>query len=124
MATDSHNSEHHGGATVKVYLAVFTALCVFTALSFVVNLAEHTMGFGAALGMAIILLVAVCKATLVTMYFMHVKWDWGKLFFMIVPAFILGAMLVFVLMPDMVLAWHKGEPRETTSSPAVPGHPH
>jgi hypothetical protein len=36
---------------------------------------------------------------------MHLKFDWGKLYFMIVPAFILGAMLAFVLLPDIVLAW-------------------
>jgi caa(3)-type oxidase subunit IV len=106
MANDSHNPEHHGGATVNVYLVVFLALCIFTALSFVVNLAEHTMGFGVLLGMAIILIVAVCKATLVAMYFMHVKWDWGKLFFIIIPVCILAVLMMVVLLPDMVVAWH------------------
>ena len=106
MATESHPPEHHGGATVNVYMAVFLALCIFTALSFVVNLAEHTMGFGAILGMAIILIIAVCKATLVTMFFMHVKWDWGKLFFIIVPVVILAIMMMVVLLPDIVVAWH------------------
>ena len=36
---------------------------------------------------------------------MHLKVDWGKLYFMIFPAFILGAMMMFVLMPDIVIAW-------------------
>ena len=37
---------------------------------------------------------------------MHLKYDWGKLYFLIVPAFILGAMMMIVLLPDIVLAWH------------------
>ncbi len=31
--------------------------------------------------------------------------DWRKLYFMIFPAFILGAMMMMVFLPDMVLAW-------------------
>jgi cytochrome c oxidase subunit 4 len=54
---------------------------------------------------ALILGVAVVKATLVGMYFMHLKLDWGRLYFLIVPAFILGTMMMIVLMPDIVLGW-------------------
>ncbi len=108
---DSHEAPAHAhgahhGPTFNIYLTVFVALCFFTAMSFVVNLAEHTMGFGALLGMAIIMLVAVCKATLVTMYFMHVKYDWSKLFFIIIPVVILAIMMMIVLMPDIVVGWH------------------
>ncbi len=101
---DEHSPEHHGGANVKLYMTVFLALCIFTALSFVVNLFEPVIGIS--VGVAIILLVAVCKATLVTMFFMHVKWDWGKLFFIIIPVVILAIMMMVVLLPDQVVAWH------------------
>jgi hypothetical protein len=37
---------------------------------------------------------------------MHLKFEWGKLYFMIVPAFILGLMMMLVLLPDTVIAWH------------------
>ena len=99
------HGEHHG-PSLRIYLTVFVALCVFTALSFIVNVAEHTMGFGAIIGMFIILLVAVCKATLVTMYFMHLKYDWSKVFFIMVPVVILAVMMMIVLMPDTVVGWH------------------
>jgi hypothetical protein len=36
---------------------------------------------------------------------MHLKWDWGRLYFMIIPAMILAPMLVFALLPDIVLYW-------------------
>jgi cytochrome c oxidase subunit 4 len=89
---------------MKAYLGVFVALCVFTAASFVVNQMFH----GAAkTAMLIILVVAVCKATLVCMYFMHLKWDWGRLYFVIVPVAIMAAMMMVVLLPDIVLGWHE-----------------
>ena len=53
----------------------------------------------------IILGVAVVKAALVGYIFMHLVSDWRKLYFMIFPAFILGAMMMIVLLPDIVLAW-------------------
>jgi cytochrome c oxidase subunit 4 len=56
-------------------------------------------------GLVIILGVAVIKATLVGLYFMHLVVDWAKLYFLIFPTFILAAMFITVLMPDIVLAW-------------------
>ena len=92
----------HHGPTLPVYLAIAAALSVFTAVSFIVSAAgyAHTMG-----GLTIILGVAVCKATLVGMFFMHLKYDWFKLYFMIIPVFILAVMMMLVLMPDTVVAW-------------------
>ena len=52
------------------------------------------------------MVVAVVKSLLVALYFMHLKYDWRKVGFFIVPALILGAMWYFVFMPDIVLAWH------------------
>ncbi len=99
--SDPHENEGHHGPNVRAYLMVFGALAVCTALSFLVN---------AALGQnvrsaSIIMVVAVIKAVLVAMIFMHLKWDWGRLYFLIFPAFILGTMMVIVLLPDVVFAW-------------------
>jgi caa(3)-type oxidase subunit IV len=100
---ESHGAEgHHSDSGVTVYLVIFAALAVFTAVSFLVNqlVPSKTAQF------VIILGVAVCKAVLVAMFFMHLKWDWGRLYFMIFPVLILGTMMVIVLLPDIVLAWH------------------
>jgi cytochrome c oxidase subunit IV len=102
LMTELHNAEAHGEHPdpTKAYLVVFGSLSVFTAVSFVVYelLPKH-------ISFIIILAVAVIKATLVGMYFMHLKWDWAKLYFLIIPAFILGIMMMFVFLPDGVLAW-------------------
>jgi len=47
------------------------------------------------------MLVAVCKAVLVALFFMHLKFDWFKVYVMIVPAVILGTVLICTLLPDV-----------------------
>jgi caa(3)-type oxidase subunit IV len=99
IGSDSH--EAHGGS-FATYMVVFAALTVFTAISFEVNRIYPPPHFQ---GAAIILGVAVVKAFLVALIFMHLKWDWSRLYFLIIPAFILGFVMIIVLMPDMVLSW-------------------
>lgn len=118
---ESHGTEGHGSG-VNMYYVVFAALCVFTIISFIVNGAVRAdpPALTKEAGFTIILGVAVCKAFLVGLIFMHLKWDWGRLYFMIIPAMILGALLIAVLMPDIVLGWKM----ETTPVPEVSQVPH
>jgi caa(3)-type oxidase subunit IV len=110
---DTEHEHGPGAPSVRLFLIVGIALAVFTAVSFIMNSIVRAQTDEAAhqtwtvIAFVVILGVAIVKATCVGTYFMHLKWDWRKVLFMIIPAFILGAMLVFVLMPDMVLAWHK-----------------
>jgi caa(3)-type oxidase subunit IV len=98
---DEH-AEAHAGPDFALYLKVFGALVVCTALSF---LANWLLGQNAS-SMAIIMVVAVIKAVLVVMIFMHLKFDWSKLYFIVIPVLILAVMMMIVLLPDIVLAWH------------------
>jgi len=100
--SENHGAAEHHGPTLRIYLVIFGALCVFTLVSFLVN---AILGIGSHAGMAIIMAVAVCKATLVGMFFMHLKYEWMKLYFLIVPVAILGVMMMIVLMPDGVAGW-------------------
>ena len=88
------------GRMVRLYLTVFVALFL-TPASFVANYAAseeiHWISQGASF--VIVLGVAVVKAALVG-YVMHLMADWRKLYFMIFPAFILGAMMMFVFLPE------------------------
>jgi caa(3)-type oxidase subunit IV len=97
--TEAH--EHHEHPN---YLAVFGVLIVLTAVSFftVSPFWLNTMGHRS--GPMVVMIVGVIKATLVAMYFMHLKYDWFKLYYMIVPALILGTFLVCALLPDMVFS--------------------
>jgi caa(3)-type oxidase subunit IV len=98
--------DDHAGATVIAYLVVFGALAVFTLVSFVANAVANAYPDFRFMSFVIILGVAVVKAVLVALIFMHLKFDWRKLYFVIVPVMILATMMIIVFLPDMVLAWH------------------
>jgi caa(3)-type oxidase subunit IV len=104
-----HGSDAHAGPKVRAYLVVFGALAIFTLVSFLANYAAHPEQAWITTNQAftIILLVAIIKAILVAMFFMHLKWDWTRVYFMIVPVLILGTMMMIVLLPDIVLAWNR-----------------
>ena len=103
--SDSHEHDNHHGPGFKAYMVVFVALSVFTLVSFVVNSQVRAGHLTSHMGFTLIMAVAVIKAVLVGTYFMHLIVDWGKLYFMIFPTFILAAMFIVVLLPDIVLGW-------------------
>lgn len=109
---DLHGAEAHHGPTAKTYTVIFIALCVFTTVSFGINAALHPGNPAYMFGVFVIVLAAICKAFLVGLIFMHLRYDWDLLYFLIIPALILGVMMMIVLMPDIVLAWQPPSPGE------------
>lgn len=107
--TSSHSSaDAHGHApNVAAYWKVFGALLICTLASFVANYAARDGDITVLTSFIIILAVACVKAVLVGAVFMHLTYDWGKVYIMIVPALVLGPLLVIVLLPDIVLAWRE-----------------
>ena len=70
MATHSHShAEGHGNA-VRTYSVVLTALLVLT----VITVAASRVDFGS-LNVTIALAIATVKASLVALYFMHLRYD-------------------------------------------------
>jgi cytochrome c oxidase subunit 4 len=69
---DGHATEefHPHVTPLWIYLATWGALMVLTALTYYAS----TLDLGAA-NLAIALLVATTKATLVALFFMHLRWD-------------------------------------------------
>jgi cytochrome c oxidase subunit IV len=108
MADTQHHDEHHGNV-FQAYMIVAVILSVATATSFLFNWLARPVADGGAevigrfVAFALILTVAIVKATLVGMYFMHLKWDWKLLYFLIIPVFIMGTMMMVVLLPDIFL---------------------
>lgn len=121
MADTHHHGADHG-PNIKVYLTIALALGGFTIVSFVCNSMVRSGSMSAMAAFVIILAVAIVKATLVGLYFMHLKYEWAKLYFMIAPVFILGTMMMIVLLPDIVLAWHN-EPFLDGKQPGVTAKP-
>lgn len=95
--------EHeHAGPSFQAYMIVFGALCVCTTISFIVS---EIMGHNHT-SAGIIMAVAVVKAVLVAGIFMHLKFDFGKLYCIILPVCVVTVMMVIILSIDIVLAWH------------------
>lgn len=103
----THDASHD--LRVKAYFTVFVALSIFTAVSFLANEAVRQGWIGVQTSFIIIIGVAVIKACLVGLIFMHLNFDWGKVYFIIVPIFILAVMMILVFMPDIVIAWQPGQ---------------
>jgi caa(3)-type oxidase subunit IV len=103
----THDASHD--MRVKAYFSVFIALSVFTLVSFLANEAVRQGWIGATTSFVIILGVAIIKAFLVGLIFMHLNFDWNRVYFIIVPISILGVMMMLVFLPDIVIAWQNSQ---------------
>jgi len=94
-------SETKAHTTVKGYLLVFFWLCVFTAIEIGVTYIDMSRS------LLVIFLIgtAIIKAILVAMYFMHLKFERGLIYFMVVFPCLIAAMFVLGLFPDIVIGY-------------------
>ena len=93
MATAEHHDDHHGishVASVKVLLGTGGTLLLLT----LVTVAATKVDFGTSINLAIAMLIAVVKATLVVLFFMHLKYD--KIFHSVVFLSAILAASLFV----------------------------
>jgi cytochrome c oxidase subunit 4 len=112
-------TDKHESPSDKMYLAVFGALAVLTAISFLVS--ENVPS--KLLTILIVMGMATLKASLVAAYFMHLKFDWSKVKVMIIPALVLSAVLVCALLPDIAFALKDAGTRTApASTPAAGQH--
>lgn len=83
--------------SLRIYLAVFAALLVLTALT--VWAAFNDLG---RFNIGVALLIAVVKAMLVILYFMHVRYSPGLTKLVVAGGFFWLAVLIVFTMSDMV----------------------
>ena len=93
---DSHDAHHGLGhvVPVKILLATFGALMVFT----IATVAATKVNFGYTFNLAIAMAIAAVKATIVVLFFMHLRWD--KRFHSVV---LIGGLLAAVLFVGFAL---------------------
>jgi len=89
------------------YMAVFYALAVLTALE--IGVAYMKVLPLLVMGLALIIL-ALVKAFLVGMYFMHLKFEKRTLGIIALTPLILCTLLIIALLPDLTGATRKPEP--------------
>ncbi len=92
-AHDDHHDDHHGishVASVKVLLGTGGSLLFLT----VVTVLATKVDFGSSMNLALAMFIAVIKATLVILFFMHLKYD--KIFHTVVFLSAILAAALFV----------------------------
>ena len=108
----SHGGHEAGHGGVGKYIAVFFALCGLTAISvfvgsFMPGLRRDAPGIMWGAMMA----VSCAKASLVILFFMHLKWEANWKYVLTVPASIMSLFLMLMLIPDIGLRtrWYSEE---------------
>ena len=97
------------------YMAIFWYLAILTIIELAViylPLAKFTIG-------ALLCALALGKATLVAMYFMHLRFETRTLGLVAVTPLVIATLLVFVLLPDGFAVVHQTvEKKAAATEPA------
>lgn len=131
MSQSTHDSEHaHHGPTVKMYVAIFLALCVLT----VVTVLAARLDFAKILGNqqmgdlvnnVVALGIAFTKASLVVLFFMHVKYEDKLVGLAVISGVVWMAFLIFITATDYLTrtsAWHEFNPPAIQQQASPPSH--
>ena len=102
------------------YLKVFGALLVFTVMEYAYARFLPLPFLYLVLGL---MTMAIIKATLVGMYFMHLKFEGRWIYMILVPVGFLAVVVVVGLMPDMVLHEHADRGPAGIAAPEVVNPP-
>jgi cytochrome c oxidase subunit IV len=108
-------AEHHQGpryGSIWVWLAVLTVVEVLVAAYIVEQLPKVILLVG----------LALTKAALVALYFMHLRFEKGILMLIAFTPLIICSFLVFMLMPDLGAVEHKSEVRSEQTGGHSGGH--
>ena len=90
---------------VKIYFAIFAALMVLTAVT--VRVASVDLGV---LNTIVALGIAVTKATLVVLFFMHVKYSSKLTWLVVASGFVFLSIMIAYTMADIVSRGWLGTP--------------
>jgi cytochrome c oxidase subunit IV len=89
---------HETGGTRRIYFTVYVALVILTIVTVLVSYVHLGV-----MNVVVALLIASAKASLVALFFMHLKWEsrlvWG---FALVPIFFL-ALIILGTLSDTLL---------------------
>ena len=100
------------------YMNIFWALTVLT----VVELAVIFMPLGKLTIGVMLCALALTKAAIVAMYFMHLRFEARTLGLIAITPLAIATLLVFVLLPDGFAVVKKSAPKAGTAAPAPAKH--
>jgi len=96
----THEQEMEVESHTAQYMKVFFILLIFTILEYCYASFLHLSFFTLVLGL---MAMALFKASLVGLYFMHLKFEGKWVYGLLIPAGILACVLTFGLAPDVAM---------------------
>jgi cytochrome c oxidase subunit IV len=97
------------------YMAIFWWLAILT----VVEIGVVFLPFGKFVNGTLLCALALGKAALVAMYFMHLKFETRTLGLIAITPLVIATLLVFIILPDSFYVDHKtANVKPATSAPA------
>ena len=82
-------------------MMIFAALCVLTTASFMTYFDFWRENIGVRAGWALMMAVSMAKASLVMLFFMHLKYEANWKYVLTIPATIMAVFLTLALIPDV-----------------------
>ena len=104
----AHDTQHHEPHDTRVYWYVFFALFVLTGASFFTYSEYWPFHDTPAVGWAFMMAVSVTKATLVMLFFMHLKYEANWKYVLTIPATVMALFLIVALVPDVMWRYEPG----------------
>ena len=96
------------------YMAIFWLLAILT----IVEIGVVFLPFGKMINGTLLCALAVGKAALVAMYFMHLKFETRTLGLIAVTPLVIATLLVFIILPDSFAVAHRSAPKAGAPAPA------
>lgn len=117
MAENPATTPHAETAdTHAPYLKVFAYLLVLTLAEYFYAMAASRLDFPFVLLVVGLVVMALTKAVLVAMYFMHLKYEGRWVYLLVVPACFMAIVLVLALYPDIGVPESSAEAATTPTS--------
>lgn len=95
---DEHTESHEGHGSIGLFVTVFFALCILTAMSFA---SFHILKETPKLSWVVMMAISCTKAMLVISFFMHLKWEANWKYVLTFPALLMSMFLLIMLIPDV-----------------------
>jgi cytochrome c oxidase subunit IV len=115
MATTAASGHGHATTEHKAhpnYMNIFWVLLVLT----IVELGVVFLPFGKFTNGTLLCALALVKAAVVAMYFMHLRFELRTLAMIAVTPLVIATLLLFVLMPDAFAVAHKSNVKKTAET--------
>jgi cytochrome c oxidase subunit 4 len=96
---DAHGHDDHGG--IGKYLYVTVALVLLSTGSFITTSSWWPLHDQPHVGWALMMAISCCKALLVILFFMHVKYEANWKYVLTIPAAFMSIFLILMLIPDV-----------------------